>query len=358
MNNTEGYSAPNTSEQAQQTGQGPQQAPQGAPTQAPAQQLTPGPPKKKPLWLVGVAAVVVVVIVLLAVMMNPAISPIPGVKDSDGDGYADDVDEFPDDPDEWKDTDGDGYGDNGDVFPTDPDEWHDSDNDGVGDNSDEFPNDPTEWKDSDGDGHGDNGDEFPHDPSEWKDSDNDGYGDNTDEFPNDPSEWKDSDGDGHGDNGDEFPQNPSEWRDSDSDGLGDNTDFYDSGNGGIQVTVTYFLGDCGNWFGDCDPQFKIEVDINNDGTYDVEKTVSYYDDDELFNPITFKVDIDDDEPAIKFRIRLKDLDGGETIDYNPDPGYTGYSHTDYKPYSFDSWSHQGLGTPSCLLEYNIQAVGM
>ncbi|MCK4455515.1 MAG: hypothetical protein KAU99_04120 [Thermoplasmata archaeon] len=314
MNNTEGYSTPNTSEQAQQTGQGPQQAAQPVPSPQPAQVPGPSVPKKKPIWPIGLAVVVVVVIVLLAVMMNPATSPIPGLKDSDGDGYTDDQDDFPNDPTEWKDTDGDGYGDNQDVFPTDPDEWYDSDNDGVGDNTDEFPNDPTEWKDSDGDGYGDNGDEFPHDPSEW--------------------------------------------RDSDSDGLGDNADFYDSGNGGVQVTVTYFLGDCGNWFGDCDPQFKIEVDINNDGTYDVEKTVSYYNDDELFNPITFKVDIDDDEPAIKFRIRLKDLDGGETIDYNPDPGYTGYSHTDYKPYSYDSWSHQGLGTPSCLLEYSIQAVGM
>jgi len=266
------------------------------------------------MWPIGLAVVVVVVIVLLAVMMNPATSPIPGLKDSDGDGYTDDQDDFPNDPTEWKDTDGDGYGDNQDVFPTDPDEWFDSDNDGVGDNSDEFPNDPTEWKDSDGDGYGDNGDEFPHDPSEW--------------------------------------------RDSDSDGLGDNADFYDSGNGGIQVTVTYFLGDCGNWFGDCDPQFKIEVDINNDGTYDVEKTVSYYDDDELFNPITFKVDIDDDEPTIKFQILLKDLDGGETIDYHQDPQYSWHIHNVNKPYSYRAWSYQGLGTPSCLLEYSVQAVGM
>lgn len=42
------------------------------------------------------------------------------VEDSDGDGYNDDVDVFPDDSREWKDTDGDGYGDNEDDFPDDP----------------------------------------------------------------------------------------------------------------------------------------------------------------------------------------------------------------------------------------------
>ncbi len=39
------------------------------------------------------------------------------------------------------DTDGDGYNDDVDVFPNDENEWKDSDNDGVGDNSDEFPYD-------------------------------------------------------------------------------------------------------------------------------------------------------------------------------------------------------------------------
>ncbi|MFQ6107870.1 MAG: hypothetical protein ACE5QF_09875, partial [Thermoplasmata archaeon] len=120
----------------------------------------------------------------------------------------------------------------------------------------------------------------------------------------------------------------------------------------------YFLGECGNWFGPCDPQFKIQVDIDNDGTYDVDKTVSYYNYDELSNPTTFRVDIDDDEPTIKFTVTVRDLDGGETIDYNPDPSYTGYIHTVHKPYSYDSWSYQGLGTPSCLLEYEVKAVGM
>ena len=55
--------------------------------------------------------------------------------DSDGDGFLDEEDDFPDDPDETTDTDGDGVGDNADAFPTDPDETADSDGDGIGDNA-------------------------------------------------------------------------------------------------------------------------------------------------------------------------------------------------------------------------------
>ena len=46
----------------------------------------------------------------------------------------------------------DGYGDNSDAFPNNPNEWVDSDGDGVGDNSDLYPYDPTKGADTDGDG--------------------------------------------------------------------------------------------------------------------------------------------------------------------------------------------------------------
>ena len=49
-------------------------------------------------------------------------------KDSDGDGYNDDVDAFPYDATQWSDMDGDGYGDNAsgnmaDAFPNDGTQW-------------------------------------------------------------------------------------------------------------------------------------------------------------------------------------------------------------------------------------------
>jgi surface protein len=46
--------------------------------------------------------------------------PPPLVTDTDGDGFDDTVDAFPNDPTEWLDTDGDGVGDNADAFPLDP----------------------------------------------------------------------------------------------------------------------------------------------------------------------------------------------------------------------------------------------
>jgi len=168
-------------------------------------------------------------------------------KDSDGDGYNDAVDAFPNDASQFSDMDGDGYGDNAngnnpDAFPTDSSQWSDIDGDGYGDNaggnaSDAFPYDPTQWSDADYDGYGDNAsgnnaDEYPIDATQWEDADGDGYGDNPagtngDQFPNDASQWADADGDGYGDNAagsqpDAFPSDATQWEDTDGDGYGDN----------------------------------------------------------------------------------------------------------------------------------------
>ena len=212
------------------------------------------------------------------------------VKDSDGDGIADEDDDFPYDSTEWKDSDNDGVGDNSDAFPNDATETKDSDNDGVGDNSDEFSYDATETKDNDNDGIGDNSDTdddndgvldvddaFPLDANESVDTDGDGIGNNADldddndgytdveeeaagtdpldstsyptellpdidgdgypdsvdAFPNDSTQWEDIDGDGYGDNvtgnnPDLFPDDPNEWNDTDNDGYGDNGDAFPS----------------------------------------------------------------------------------------------------------------------------------
>ena len=177
------------------------------------------------------------------------------VRDSDGDGVRDDLDQFVYNPNEWNDTDSDGIGDNSDAFPEDPSEWADTDGDGVGDNSDDLPEDPTETTDTDGDGVGDNSDDLPEDPSEWEDWDGDGVGDNSDVFPRMPGEWDDTDGDGIGDNADAFPEDPSEWSDSDEDGVGDNSDAFpedpseweDTDGDGIGNNLDAFPEDPSEW---------------------------------------------------------------------------------------------------------------
>ena len=82
---------------------------------------------------------------------------------------------------------------------------NDSDNDGYPDDVDAFPNDPEGWKDSDGDGVNDKLDAFPIDPAASVDTDGDNYPDSwnlgmsekdsttglrLDAYPNDPNRFK------------------------------------------------------------------------------------------------------------------------------------------------------------------------
>ena len=84
-------------------------------------------------------------------LSTPSCITTVSTKDTDGDGFPDAEDAFPNDPEEWLDTDGDGSGNNTDT---------DDDNDGFTDDYDVFPLNETEWYDSDGDGLGDNSDEI------------------------------------------------------------------------------------------------------------------------------------------------------------------------------------------------------
>ena len=201
-----------------------------------------------------------------------------GCPDTDGDGWADQIDALPLDDTQYSDVDGDGYGDSQDG--NSPDDCPltfgnstidrlgclDSDGDGYSDLNDDFPLDETRYLDSDGDGYddaeddcpfvsgtstngtlgcfdadqdtwADNSDAFPMDYSQWNDTDFDGYGDNSQ--GNNPDSCPttygnssanilgclDGDGDSWADTEDLFPNDKSEWADNDSDGFGDNIDF-------------------------------------------------------------------------------------------------------------------------------------
>ena len=205
--------------------------------------------------------------------------------DTDGDNVPNHLDEFPFDPTQQTDSDGDGYGDNrngnlGDAFPNDPTRHSDSDRDGIDDGNDAFPYDPTQTEDRDGDGMGDNpmgigADKFPDDVSQWSDIDGDGYGDNQtgtdpDAFPTDATQWSDADGDGYGDNPagrlyDLFPENPTQWLDEDGDGFGDNQSGTDA-----DPYLNDLDNDGYNDSIDILPRLSSPGDLDNDGCMDEE----------------------------------------------------------------------------------------
>ncbi len=185
--------------------------------------------------------------------------------DTDGDGYDDAVDLFPNDPLEWIDTDLDGIGNNSDPdvdgdgllngvdggpdnnddgdltvnvhdpLPKDPSEWLDTDNDGIGNNTD---------TDDDGDGVPDLLDVFPLNIQESLDSDLDGVGNNDD---------SDDDNDGVLDVYDQFPLDPLETIDTDLDGIGNNADIDDDGDGVNDGDDAFPL------------DFNVNADLDNDG---------------------------------------------------------------------------------------------
>ena len=239
-----------------------------------------------------------------ALVFGNATTADPGCPDSDGDGFADINDPFPNDPTQSTDQDGDGYGDNPngsfpEAFPENSEQWIDADGDGYGDNPasepfDAFPNDATQWYDADGDGYGDNAsglnaDQFPNDSTQWQDADGDGLGDDpngnnsdpyvgdtdNDAYPNEQDDCPltygnssydvrgclDTDGDGVSDEGDMWPNDPSRSLDTDGDGWNDPVDAF-------PLDETQWLDADGDGLGDnpngnnSDPSLD---DTDNDG---------------------------------------------------------------------------------------------
>jgi hypothetical protein len=204
------------------------------------------------------------------------------------------------------------------------------------------------------------------------DWDDDGHANSTDAFPRDASEWIDTDSDGIGDNGDAFPDDENETRDSDGDGVGDAADFLDSGDGGIRISLTSFVfkgyeDNYYRWRYVPNPWFKICVDSDGNGTYDVicpspilNGSISLTD---FFDVV---VDIPEDESTITFTIIAYDVwevsnnvvTDFEIMDYSPIEGTTSTIHTLDLPTS-GNWSSSGLGdgdTPDCELAYSIETI--
>ncbi len=155
-----------------------------------------------------------------------------GCPDSDGDGYANSIDEFVDESTQWADIDEDGFGDNSDGFEGDacPASYGTSSLDRLGcqdSDADGWSNPSSSWSTLLG------ADAFPAEPSQHLDQDADGFGDNplgneADACPEvsgasfqDRFGCLDTDGDGWSDAGDMLPLEATQHLDQDMDGFGD-----------------------------------------------------------------------------------------------------------------------------------------
>jgi len=257
--------------------------------------------------------------------------------DTDGDGYDDNVDVFPNDPLEWIDTDGDGTGNNSDndldgdglVNSIDPDQ----DNDGALNLTDPLPKDPSEWLDTDNDGLGNNADTdddsdgvpdlldvFPLDILESLDTDLDGIGNNQD--PDDDTHANTGIGDGVIDAYDKFPLDPLEWLDTDLDGIGNNADL-DDDNDGVNDGVDAFPLDFntnadldGDGIGDSqDPDIDADGIVNTLDVFPYDIT-EWFDTDG--NGIGNNTDLDDDGDGVADTLDDLPLDASETVDTDND----------------------------------------
>ena len=203
-----------------------------------------------------------------------------GCPDSDGDGWADIIDDLPDNPEQHRDLDGDGVGDDSSMGDYDwcvetsaeeismvdangcgPSE-RDTDYDSFTDNIDQCPNTPIAKStqvnttlyledgetvnpfvgcapseiDADGDMVTLDNDWDDNNPDQWNDEDGDGFGDNSDGENGDDCPTQkgtsvydrvgcyDLDGDGWSSQGDFNDADPTQWNDTDGDGFGDNWD--------------------------------------------------------------------------------------------------------------------------------------
>ena len=178
---------------------------------------------------------------------------------------------------------------------------------------------------------------------------------------------RDSDGDGVSDAQDAFPNDPSESRDSDNDGIGDGADFWDTGNGGLLVSIERFeliAGVCDVLgLSNCEPSFRLQTDINGDEVTDVSRRADFedfLDSEPLLNPVDWIFDIPDDTAYADLIIAIMELDISidDPIDVHPDSRFFAGSVTVASSFAYRQFDVQGDQEPIGRLTYSVRAVGV
>ena len=156
------------------------------------------------------------------------------------------------------------------------------------------------------------------------------------------------------------------FRDSDADGVPDAQDFWDAGNGGLIVRVEAFQlisGFC-DFFSNCEPSFRLRVDIDQDGVVDVARRMDFEDFldlQPLLDPVSWTFDVPEDVQEIDLILSVFELDlfsGDDDIDIHPDPEFTAGWIQVQAPFLHIRFVSQGDQEPIGRVTYSVEATGV
>ncbi len=155
-------------------------------------------------------------------------------------------------------------------------------------------------------------------------------------------------------------------RDADADGVPDAQDLWDAGNGGLVVRVEAFeliSGFCDS-LSTCEPSFRLQVDIAQDGVVDVARRADFedfLDTQPLIDPVSWTFDVPDDTQEIDLILLVLELDifsGDDDIDIHPDPEFTARWITVHAPFLYVQFVSQGDQEPVGRITYSVEATGV
>ena len=151
-------------------------------------------------------------------------------------------------------------------------------------------------------------------------------------------------------------------RDSDGDGVADAADFWDMGNGGLLIRIERFeliAGAC-DFLSNCEPSFRLEVDIDRDGVTRRADFEDFLDSEPLINPVEWVFDIPDNMASTALIIVVMELGIGadDEIDVHPDSQYISDGVLCNSPYAYHQYDTQGDQEPIGRLVYSVTAIGV